>query len=215
MVYVEGLDRFEKINEEALTIKNELNVKNIEKLTDVGSVVSYKAKLNFAKAGPRLGGAVKEAAAVVGKLGDKELADFLKKSELAIEAGGTTYDLGSEELEVQKIEKEGYAVESSSGITVALLTEIDETLRNEGFAREMVNKIQNMRKSSGFEVTDRINIFLTTSDPLAGAVRQHSNFICDETLADKIELVNSLPEGSDGKNWNINGIKADIAVIRI
>jgi len=81
----------------------------------------------------------------------------------------------------------------------------------------MVNKIQNMRKSSGFEVTDRINILVRAEEPLVSAVRKHDSFICKETLADRIELVDSFSsekgEGNE-KSWNINGIKADIVVSR-
>ena len=86
-------------------------------------------------------------------------------------------------------------------------------MRDEGFAREVVNKVQNMRKTSGFEVTDRINILVDTVDPLAAALKKHSMIICEETLADSINLVDSLPENGR-KNWNINGVKAVIAVVK-
>ena len=127
---------------------------------------------------------------------------------------GEDINLSTDDLIIEKVEKDGFAVESAAGITVALMTEIDDNLRDEGFAREVVNKVQNMRKASGFEVTDRIEILVETTDPLVSALQKYSATICDETLADKIDLVKSIPPENDGKNWNINGVKADIAVIR-
>jgi len=87
-------------------------------------------------------------------------------------------------------------------------------LRDEGFAREIINKVQNMRKTSGFEVTDRIEILVDTADPLATALRKYDEAIRDETLADRISLVNPIPVEHDGKSWDINGVKAELAVIK-
>lgn len=214
LVNIPGLSRFEKISPETMTIKEELNVKSIKELKDVSAVVGYKARLNFAKAGPRLGSAVKAVSAKVASLDDEEIKAFLKNGQIKLSLNDFEYVLAENEIEIEKLEIKDYAVESDNGITIALLTEIDDTLRDEGFAREMVNKIQNMRKSSGFEVTDRIDVLVATADPLSSAVSKHNDFICRETLADKIEQVNSVPKGSTSKNWNINGVKANIAVIK-
>ncbi|PKK83666.1 MAG: isoleucine--tRNA ligase [candidate division Zixibacteria bacterium HGW-Zixibacteria-1] len=215
LVNIPGIGKFDKVKTEFRIIKDELNVKEIEDLSDISSVVSYKGKLNFAKAGPRLGSAVKQIATRVTGLASDDLEKFIKTESLEITIDGTSYQLTKEEVDIEKLEKEGFAVESDDGITVALKTEIDDILRDEGFAREIVNKIQNMRKSSGFEVTDRIKIMVRTEEPLAAAVRKHDAFICGETLADEIALVDSISSENGGKNWNINGIKADIVVIRI
>ncbi|MEW5925186.1 MAG: isoleucine--tRNA ligase [Candidatus Zixiibacteriota bacterium] len=215
LVNIPGIDKFDKIGSEFQIIKDELNIKEIEKLLDISKVVSYKAKLNFAKAGPRLGSMVKQIAAKVVGYSSEVLEEFIKTGTLTVNVDGADYQLTREEVEIEKLEKAGFAVESGDGITVALKTEIDDILRDEGFAREIVNKIQNMRKSSGFEVTDRIKILVRTEEPLATAVRRHDAFICNETLADEIALVDSIAPENGGKNWNINGIKADIVVIRI
>jgi len=214
LVNIPGIKQFEKISDEMQTIKEELNIKSVNELKDVSEVVGYSAKLNFAKAGPRLGGAVKTAAGKVSSLASDDIKTFLNNGKIKLDIDGTEYVLTSEEITVEKLEKEGYAVESDNGITVALLTEIDDTLRDEGFAREMVNKIQNMRKSSDFEVTDRINVLVRTTDPLASAVSRHNDFICKETLADSIEQVESISDDKAPKDWNINGVKANIAVIK-
>ena len=215
IVNIPGIGQFAKAGAEFDIIKDELNIKALDELDDISDVVSYKGKLNFAKAGPRLGAAVKKVAVLVAQLPSSELETFLKTGKLELASDGTTYNLGVEDVEIQKLEKDGFAVESGDGITVALRIEIDDILRDEGFAREMINKIQNMRKSSGFDVTDRINVMVKTDEPLLSAVKKHDDFICKETLADKIELVDEIVGENDGKNWNINGIKADIAVSKI
>jgi isoleucyl-tRNA synthetase len=213
-INIAGQNDLRKIEDELELIMEELNVKAIEELKDISQVVSYKAKLNYAVAGPRLGGQVKEISSRLEKLSQKELADFLASGEIEIPLADSKVKLFREELEIQKIEKAGQAVESYGGITIALNAEIDEALRDEGFAREIVNKVQNMRKSSGFEVVDRIEIIISTVDPLSSAVAKFNDFICRETLADKIEQVKKMPPDNGGTNWNINGIKAQIAVVR-
>jgi isoleucyl-tRNA synthetase len=214
LVNIPGKNQFAKIRDEMHIIKDELNIKAIEELHDVSDVVSYKAKLNFAKAGPKLGSSVKDVARALTQIDSETIKEFVATGEIEVAAGENSFRLTADEVEVEKVEKDGFAVESGGGITVALKTEIDDILRDEGFAREMVNKIQNMRKSSDFEVTDRIDIWVSTNDPLATAVENHSDFICAETLADKIEYVDKIPDEKKGKNWNINGVKAEIAVVR-
>ncbi len=206
--------QFNRLRTEISVILDELNIKAVEELKTASAVVSYKAKLNFAVAGKKFGGMVKELGPLVAGLSSEKLEGFLAGGEISLNAGGAEVKLTAEEMEVQKLEKEGLAVESDGAVTVALDTTIDETLRDEGYAREMVNKIQNMRKSSGFNVTDRISVLVKTEEPLQSAVRRHSDYICQETLADRIDLTDNMPKDNGAKDWNINGINAEIAVIR-
>jgi isoleucyl-tRNA synthetase len=214
LINIQGINKFEKAREDFPLIMSELNVKSIGELKDILQVVNFRARLDFAKVGPRLGSAIKTVAARIGSLSDEDIRKFLEKNEIEISADGAKYILAGSEVEIQKLEKDGYAVEGDNSITVAVLTDVTEELREEGFAREMVNKIQNMRKSSGFEVTDRINVLVKTDKTLAAAVRHHNDFICRETLADGIELVENIPGMQGEKSWNINGITAYIAVIK-
>ena len=97
-----------------------------------------------------------------------------------------------------------------------MLTEIDDTLRDEGFAREMVNKIQNTRKCNGYQVIDRIGIIVSTADPLAKkAISKYGDYICGETLAVQIDLNDNIPDKYRVKNWNINGYDTAIGTILI
>ncbi len=214
LVSLPGRNDFGKLNSELRLIREELNIKDIAELKELGEVVTFSAKLNFAVAGKKIGGLVKEAAAYLQKISPEEIRTLQSKGRLELKLKGGVAELTDEDVEIIKNEKEGFAVESDGGITVALKTEITEELRDEGFAREVVNKIQNMRKSSGFEVTDRINIMITAGEPLASAMKRHNEFICSETLADTLRLVDSMPDNGAQK-WNINGVDAEIAVKKI
>jgi isoleucyl-tRNA synthetase len=214
LVNLPGENRFERIRPELDVIKEELNIKAVEPLENVADVVSYSAKLNFAGAGAKLGKLVKETAAKVAGWDSETIRKFQSSGALTLESAGGSAVLETGDVEIKMVEKEGFGVEEHDGITVALKTELSDDLRDEGYAREMVNKIQNMRKSSGFEVTDRITVEIKTDEPLLSAVKRFEQYICRETLADQIALVSRISPDKNGKNWNINGTMADIAVIK-
>jgi isoleucyl-tRNA synthetase len=214
LVHLPGENNFERIKPELDVIKEELNIKAVEPLADVDDVVSYTAKLNFAVAGAKLGKLVKDSAAKVAAWDGASIRKFRGSGSMTLETSGGEATLEAEDVEIKMVERDGFGVDEHDGITVALTTAITDDLRDEGFAREMVNKIQNMRKSSGFEVTDRITVEIKTDEPLLSAVRRFEEYICKETLADQIALVNRISPDKNGKNWNINGTMADIAVIK-
>ena len=178
---------------------------------DIDSYVSYSARLNFKTAGPKLGGNVKQAAAFVAELDSEAVKKFAETKTLTFEADSKKMELTTDEVDVNKQENEGFAVESEGHLTIALDTQLTDELIDEGFAREIVNKVQNMRKTSGFEVTDQIDILLNSSERLVAAAKKHDEFIRRETLAQRITYVDSRPF-DDSKDWNINGEDAAIAV---
>jgi len=139
---------------------------------------------------------------------------FAKKGELTLNIEGEDITLTPEEVMINRNERDGFAVETDGEVTVALVTDLNDELINEGFAREVVNKIQNMRKSSGFEVTDYINVVIGSDDRLKTAIRNHEDFIRRETLANSISFADSV-RVDNGKEWNINGEKTSIAVIKV
>ncbi len=214
LVHLPGENNFDRIKPELDVIKEELNIKTVEPLARVDDVVSYTARLNFALAGSKLGKLAKDTAAQVSAWDSRTVRNFRKDGSATLKTSGGDAVLEAEDVEIKMVEQEGFGVDEHDGITVALKTRIDDNLRDEGFAREMVNKIQNMRKSSGFEVTDRITVEIKTDEPLLSAVKRFEEYICRETLADKIELVSRISPDKNGKNWNINGTMADIAVIK-
>lgn len=195
-------------------IKTELNVKKVEISEGLTDLVTYSAKLNFKTAGPKLGGAVKNAAAWLGQLDSDKIKDFyLSHEPLVFEDNGAKFNLTEEEVEIVKTENEGFAVESEGHLSAALVTELDEALINEGFARELVNKIQNMRKTSGFEVTDKIEVNIGGSEKLLVAIDAFNDFIKSETLA--VSLVAGNKAADNATSWNINGEPAEIAVKKV
>jgi isoleucyl-tRNA synthetase len=214
MVGLPGKDGFSRLQDYIEIIKDELNIKEITPAEDLDKYVSFNAKLNFKTAGPKLGKAVKKAAAYVQELSSDEVKHFAQTGRMEIEADGHKITLTDDEVEVHKIEKEGFAVENDYSLTVALSTELTPELIDEGFAREMVNKIQNMRKSSGLEVTDHIKVAVHSSDTLKKAVNKYDDFIRRETLAEQIEFIEKDPL-ENSTTWNINGEKAAIAVAKV
>jgi len=202
---------FDKLDGFIDIIRDELNIKRISPASGLDLFISFSAKLNFKAVGPRLGSDVKKAAEIVAGLDSGAVKDFFNSGQLEVAFEGRKVVLSGEEIEVIRLEKEGFAVESDGSLSVALVTDLSEELLQEGFARELVNKIQNMRKTSGLEVTDRINLVVDTADPVRKAAERHEQFILNETLANGLQF--KVCPG--GKEWNINGEKAFISVVKV
>jgi isoleucyl-tRNA synthetase len=202
------------LSEDVSIIKNELNVKEVKSAGELDKYVSYTVKLNFKVAGPKLGSDVKKAASLLEQMGEKEIKELISRETLKLDLDGRSVTLAAEDVLVGKNEKEGYAVESEAAVTVALTTALTDELIDEGFAREMVNKIQNMRKSSGFEVTDHISIKVRSTDRLKLAAKKHDEFIRKETLAKNLEFVEN-DKLAGATEWDINGEKTAIALARV
>jgi len=195
------------------TILRELNIKNCEFVADVSGYVTYSARPVFAKLGPKFGQAAGKIAAAIKALSSDEVKHFEGSNRLALKLDGDSFELTEEEIEIVREEKSGFVVESEGSLTIALDISLTPELIDEGFAREIVNKVQNMRKSSGFEVVDRIRIRLFADEPLLGAVGRYESYICTETLADSLERAAlDRADGDNAKEWNINGQTAVIAV---
>jgi isoleucyl-tRNA synthetase len=204
---------FDKLDGFVDIISGELNIKTLSPSSDLGQYVSLSAKLNFKTAGPRLGSDVKRAAEIVAELDSEAVKDFSKSRQLEVAFDDRKVVLSDQEVEVVRLEKEGFAVESDGALSVALMTDLSEELIQEGFARELVNKIQNMRKSSGLQVTDRIRVTLDSSERVKEAAQRHDEFIRSETLAEVLEFAGIDP--TDAREWNINGEKTSISVVKV
>ncbi len=194
-------------------VREELNIKKVVFSPDAEQCVSFTARLNFKVAGPKMGADVKKVAVRVDRLDSETVRKFAASGQLSLDVDGRRINLGSEDVQVIRNDKPGYAVESDGSVTIALVTELTEELIDEGFAREIVNKIQNMRKSSGLDITDYVDVRVSSSERLREAAEKHDEFIRRETLARKIEFMDAS-QVTDGKEWNINGEKAAIAVAK-
>jgi isoleucyl-tRNA synthetase len=189
-------------------IKDELNVKELEVSVDESTLVTYQAKANFKSLGARLGKSMKTVAEKVAKLSHEEIKSVLSGRPFALEEGALT----AEDILVVRETRAGLVVEASPELTVALDTEVDHALRLEMLARESVSKIQNLRKDSGFEVTDQVMVNVKTVSALfREALDTHFTYITAEVLASSLGFSESI-DAEAGNSLDING---EIAVFSV
>lgn len=189
-------------------IREELNVKTVRFDTNEEIVVSVNAKPNFKRLGRVFGPAMKQAAA--------QITQFSVEQIRALESGDTItiegHPISFEDIEIRRTKHEGVEVETEGELTVALDTTITDELKAEGTAREFVNRVQNLRKSEGFQVSDRITIATTATGRLADAVVQHREYISSETLAVGIEFIKDATDGME--SLDVDGHMTYIGVTR-
>ena len=185
-------------------VKSEINVKEIELLDDASGILVKQIKPNFKKLGPRFGKDMKAVSGAIMQLDQDKIAEFEQKSELILDINGKNIKLNLEDVEITSQDIEGWLVANANGVTVALDVTISEELRNEGIARELVNRIQNLRKDSGFEVTDKIAVTLQKDGIVENALDiKLEDYIKNETLTEKIELTTTVSEGVEVEFDNI------------
>lgn len=197
-------------------ILDEINVKQIEYVHDESSIVKKKTKPNFRTLGPKFGKSVQEVSARIRELNLEEIKKLQTDGKLTLNINGKECLIETNDVEIIHEDIQGWVVETDGQITVALDTALTEDLIAEGFAREFVNRVQNLRKDTGLEVVDRIRILHSSSDKLTKALSKMSSYIMQETLA--IEM-KSLPLDKlskyKAKEENINGEQSTIAVEKI
>ena len=181
----------------------EVNVKEIQFVKDTSGIISKNIKANFKNLGKRLGKDMKEAASVIGSLSQEQISEIEKNNQFVLNIGDTTYDLDLEDFEIGFEDIPGWQVASDRDLTVALDISLTDDLQAEGIARELVNRIQNIRKAKDFNVTDKINIILENNTLIVPATTMFKDYICNETLAkdlilqyvvnaEKVELLEEL-----------------------
>jgi isoleucyl-tRNA synthetase len=205
-----GGRRLEDLKEVVL---EELNVKDAE-ICEPGKALSeLHVKARFDVLGPRFGKEMKSVGAAIAALTTPAIEQLERSGAIRIEVGGRALEIRKEEVITSHVDPPGWAMEREGGWSVAIDLTIDEELREEGFARELVNKIQFMRKNAGFEITDRIESAVETTDSLWRAIERHHDFICRETLTDRL-VRESIP-GEAREEWNINGEPAVLSLRRV
>ncbi len=201
--------QFEAVERIILT---EVNVKEIEYLTDAAGVIKKKIKANFKALGPKYGKLMKAVSVLIGNMSQQEIATFEQTGHFDALIQGESVTLSLEDVEIFSEDIPGLQVASEGAITVALDIKVTPELRLEGIAREFVNRIQNLRKESDFEVTDKIILRIVRHPELNEAMDKFSDYIGNQTLASKVELVDQLPEGT-GKWIEIEkGVETSIQV---
>ena len=195
MIPVDSAQQREEIKAVENLIKHEVNIKEIELLEDASDILVKQIKPNFKVLGPRFGKDMKLIASEIQKLGADDIKNIEQNNTLDIDCNGKIITLQREDVEITSQDIEGWLVANEGKITVALDVTITEPLREEGIARELVNRIQNLRKDSGFEVTDRITVQLQEDQNITQAVNNNLDYIKTETLTDNLEIINQIDNG--------------------
>ncbi len=191
--------KFEAVRDLVLA---EVNVREVEYIDDTSGLLIRKVKPNFKLLGPRFGKAMKDAGAAIQAMSQKDIEQFEKAGEYQLVIDGNTYKITTEDVEIISEDIPGWLVANEGRLTVALDITVTPELLHEGIAREFVNRIQNIRKESGYEVTDKIDVQIEDLEFVHEAVRKHSDYIASQTLAGSIVLTASL-SGADVKEIDI------------
>ncbi len=198
-IMIPVLDAAEKEEIEAVSdlIKSEVNVKEIELIGEGSGILVKQIKPDFKKLGPRFGKEMKQVAGAINGFGQEEIALLEKDGEIPLLFNEKSVTLTLEDVIISSQDIEGWLVANNKGITVALDITITEALKNEGVARELVNRIQNLRKDTGFEVTDRIKVTIQDQEELKKAVLENLEYIKQETLTDTLNFSPTITNGTE------------------
>lgn len=180
-------------------IKQEVNVKEIHFLTPEtsGELLTRELRPNFKKLGPKFGKHMPFISDILAHFSQKQIRQFEKQGIFTLEIQGNQKIISLEEVDIFTREVKGWSIDTHEGLTVALDINIDETLRYEGIARELVNRVQNLRKSKGLEVTDKIKLSLSASLEVEKAIKLNKEYICEDTLSASLSLSDHVNEGEE------------------
>ncbi len=198
-VMIPVLDENQKAEIEAVAdlIMAEVNVKEIELLNDASGILVKQIKPNFKALGPRFGKEMGNVAKAIQNFTQEQISEIEKNGEISLEISGNIVKLTNEDVEVSSQDIEGWLVANANGITVALDITLTDELKKEGIARELVNRIQNIRKDSGFEVTDKVKIKMQKNSVIQDAVTANIDYIKAETLTETLDFVDVLENGTE------------------
>ena len=198
-VMIPVLDELQRTEIEAVSdlIKAEVNVKEIQLLDDASGILVKQIKPNFKNLGPRFGKDMGLISKEIQGFSQEQIAEIERNGEISIVISGNSVNLTTQDVEISSQDIEGWLVANSNGITVALDITISDELRKEGIARELVNRIQNIRKDSGFEVTDKIIVTMLNDGEIQPAVQANIDYIKSETLTEELLFVDRIENGTE------------------
>lgn len=194
-------------------IKNEVNVKEIKVVSGSDGILVKKIKPDFKKLGPKCGKAMKQVASMLTSLSQEQILDFEEKGSIELDINGDKIQVSTAEVDIFSEDIPGWSVANDGSLTVALDITLNDELLNEGTARELVNRIQNLRKTSGFEITDKINVFISSNPKTNAAIKDFSAYIAGQVLADNIMVSDNLPDNS--YEIEIDGAKMKIQIVKL
>jgi isoleucyl-tRNA synthetase len=189
-------------------IKAEVNVKELQYITETEGIISKKIKANFKTLGAKLGASMKEAATEISKFNQQQIAELEKNGSIDLALSTINFQLSTSDVEITAEDIPGWSVASKGSLTVALDITISDDLKKEGDAREFVNRVQNIRKENGFELTDRIFVLVQDVQELKNSLNQYKNYICAEILADSLDWTPEL-------TGNANEIEVNDVLLKV
>ena len=197
-IMIPAVDAEQKEHIEAVSslILGEVNVKSLNFVDNTAGILIKRIKPDFKKLGPKCGKQMKQVAALLAELSQEAIAEFEIKGHYLLQVEGSEIIVETTDVEILSEDIPGWLVANEGRLTVALDITITEELKQEGLARELVNRIQNIRKSNGFEITDKINIQLTENEEVKSVMNDWKQYIMTQTLAEKLELVSVVQDGS-------------------
>jgi len=212
-VMIPVLDENQRLEIEAVSdlIKAEVNVKEIVLLDDASGILIKQIKPNFKALGPRFGKDMGLISKEIQNLSTEQISQFDREGSLTVVIAGKSVILSLEDVEISSQDIEGWLVANSNGITVALDITISPELKQEGIARELVNRIQNIRKDAGFEVTDKVKVLLQNEDTLKMAVKANEGYIKSETLTEVLVFEEDIKNGTE---IDFDGITTKIIITK-
>ena len=178
-------------------IMSEVNVKDIKFVDGAAGVLVKKVKCDFKKMGPKFGKQMKAVAAAVAEMSQDAIAELEKNGSYTLQLNGTDVLVEATDVEIFSEDIPGWLVANEGKLTVALDVTVTEELRREGIARELVNRIQNIRKSSGLEITDKIKITLSKNQQTDDAVNEYKDYICNQVLGTSLTLTDEVENGTE------------------
>ena len=193
-------------------LKGEINIKEVELLDDANALLVKDIRPNFKALGPRFGSELKGVVQLISRLSPKQINEIEEKRQLEVQLNEKNIILENSDVEVFFKDIEGWQVSQGGGMTIALDMKLSPELKKEGIARELVNRVQNHRKNSGLEVTDKIDIFLKDNPKLEAAVLVNKIYILSETLAENLYF---KPEIEEGNILEFENIKTEICIKKI
>ena len=198
-IMIPVVDETQKAHIEAVKslILSEVNVKEIKFVEGSEGILVKKVKCDFKKLGPKFGKQMKAVAASVSTLSQEAIAELEKNGSYTLKIDDHDVVIESTDVEIYSEDIPGWLVANEGKLTVALEVTVTEELRREGIARELVNRIQNIRKSSGFEITDKIKITLSKNIQTDEAVNEYNEYICNQVLANSLTMVDEVKEGTE------------------
>jgi isoleucyl-tRNA synthetase len=197
----------EKVEKVKDLILSETNIKDIEFITDTTGIIKKKIKPNFKALGAKVGKDMKVVSTAIQTLGAEDITTLEKNGSLPLAETGYTITL--EDVEIIAEDVAGWQVANLGNLTVALDIQITPELKQEGMARELINRLQNLRKDKGFEVTDRIKVQVSRNNEIEEAAKNNLSYICTEILADSIDFVDIV---QDGNTIEINESKLEVLI---